>query len=259
MTFAVPTVESPALSRLAGVRHAFFTRAGGVSTGVLTSLNGGLGAKDDPERVRENRRRMAATLGADHLALPWQVHSADVAVATGPWTREEAPHVDAVVTVTPGVAACVTIADCGPILFADAGAGVVAAAHAGWQGAFKGVAEATVSKMEELGAARKNVVAVLGPCIRQASYEVGPEFAARFTAQDPDNARFFAPSQKPGHMLFDLGGYVVMRLTRAGVGTVEDLEIDTYGDEARFFSYRRMTHRGEDDYGRLVAGIVLTG
>ncbi|WP_020185999.1 peptidoglycan editing factor PgeF [Methylopila sp. 73B] len=259
MTLPVPTVQSEALVALPGVRHAFFTRQGGVSTGVLSSLNGGLGAKDDPANVHENRRRMAATLGLDagRIALPWQVHSADVAVATAPWTRETAPHVDAVVVTIPGLAAGVTIADCGPILFADAEARVVAAAHAGWQGAFKGVAEATLARMEKLGARRERVVAALGPCIRQASYEVGPEFAARFAAVDAENARFFAPSGKPGHALFDLGGYVVARLKAAGVGTVEDLGLDTYADEERFFSYRRMTHRGEDDYGRLVAAIAL--
>ncbi|MFD1331332.1 peptidoglycan editing factor PgeF [Methylopila musalis] len=255
----VPTVESPALAGLPGVRHAFFTRAGGVSTGVLTSLNGGLGADDARENVLENRARMARTLGLEpgRIALPWQVHSADVAVATGPWAREQAPHVDAVVTSTPGLAVAVTIADCGPILFADPEARVVAAAHAGWQGAFKGVAEATLVEMERLGARRERVTAVLGPCIRQASYEVGPEFAARFVAQDADNARFFEPSGKPGQALFDLAGYVVARLTAAGVGTVDDVGLDTYADEDRFFSYRRATHRGEADYGRLVAAIAL--
>lgn len=257
----LPVVEAPALKGLPGVRHAFFTRRGGVSSGLLESLNGGLGAQDDPANVRENRARMAAALGLQpgRLALPWQVHSADVAVATAPWTREEAPHVDAVVTSTPGLAACVTIADCGPILFADPEARVVAAAHAGWQGAFKGVAEATLDRMETLGARRERVTAVLGPCIRQASYEVGPEFAARFVAADADNARFFEPSGKPGHALFDLAGYIVARLRAAGVGTVEDVGLDTYADEERFFSYRRATHRSEPDYGRLVAAIALEG
>ncbi|GLK75463.1 laccase domain protein [Methylopila jiangsuensis] len=255
----VPTVQSPALSRLPGVAHAFFTRRGGVSTGVLASLNGGLGADDARENVLENRARMARTLGLEpgRIALPWQVHSADVAVATGPWAREQAPHVDAVVVATPGLAAAVTIADCGPILFADPEARVVAAAHAGWQGAFKGVAEATLAEMERQGARRERVTAVLGPCIRQPSYEVGPEFAARFAAQDANNARFFEPSGKPGHALFDLAGYVAARLTAAGVGTVDDVGLDTYADEERFFSYRRATHRGEADYGRLVAAIAL--
>jgi YfiH family protein len=258
-TVPVPTISAPALAALPGIRHAFFTRQGGVSTGPLASLNGGLGAKDAAENVHENRRRMALTLGLEpgRIALPWLVHSADVAVATFPWTRAEAPHADGVVTTTPGLAAAVTVADCGPILFADAEARVVAAAHAGWQGAFKGVAEATVAEMEAQGARRERVVAVLGPCIRQRSYEVGPEFVSRFAAQDVANARFFMPSAKPDRALFDLGGYIVYRLRAAGVGTVEDLGLDTYSDEERFFSYRRMTHRGEADYGRLVAAIAL--
>jgi YfiH family protein len=257
---AVPAVESAALKTLAGVRHAFFTREGGVSAGLYASLNGGLGSNDDPEAVRENRRRMVAALGVGpgRLAVPWQVHSAEAAVADGAWTRETAPHVDAVVTATPGLAVAVTIADCGPVLFADSGAGVVAAAHAGWKGAFGGVLEATLDRMEALGARRGAVTAALGPCIRQASYEVGPEFAARFTAADPSNARFFAPSERPAHALFDLAGYIVARLEAAGVGNVDDVGVDTYSDEARFFSFRRATHRAESDYGRLIAAIALS-
>ena len=252
-------VQSQKLAGLPGVRHAFFTRQGGVSTGLYASLNGGLGSNDDPAAVRENRRRMTAALGLapDRLAVPWQVHSAEAVVAVGPWSRDEAPHVDAVVTATPGLAVAVTVADCGPILFADPKAGVVAAAHAGWKGAIGGVLEATLARMEELGASRRNVTAALGPCIRQPSYEVGPEFAARFTAADPENARFFAPSDRPGHALFDLGGYVTGRLDAAGVGGVDDLGLDTYSDEARFFSFRRATHRAEPDYGRLIAAIAL--
>jgi purine-nucleoside/S-methyl-5'-thioadenosine phosphorylase / adenosine deaminase len=256
---AAPHVQSETLASLPGVRHAFFTRRGGVSQGLYASLNGGLGSRDDPEAVRENRRRMTDALGvpAERLVVPWQVHSAEAAVALTPWAREEAPHVDAVVTVTPGLAVGVTVADCGPILFADPKARVVAAAHAGWKGAFGGVIEATLARMEELGADRANVTAALGPCIRQPSYEVGPEFAARFTAADSANARFFGPSSKPGHALFDLGGYVVARLEAAGVGAVDDVGLDTYSDEARFFSFRRATHRGEPDYGRLIAAIAL--
>jgi YfiH family protein len=259
-TPTVPVVESAALTALPGLAHAFFTRQGGASQGLYASLNGGLGSRDDPDAVRENRRRMLAALGLapGRFAIPWQVHSADVAVATGPWARDDSPHVDAVVTATRGLAAAVTIADCAPVLFADVNAGVVGAAHAGWKGAFGGVLEATLDAMERLGARRGDVVAALGPCIRQPSYEVGPEFAARFTAADPDNARFFAPSARPGHALFDLGGYVVARLRAAGVGTVEDLGLDTYADEARFFSFRRATHRAEPDYGRLIAAVALT-
>ncbi|MFC3695009.1 peptidoglycan editing factor PgeF [Chenggangzhangella methanolivorans] len=258
-TVTVPTVTSPALSALPGISHAFFTRLGGVSTGIYAGLNGGLGSNDDPEAVRENRARMTATLGVapGRLAVPWQVHSAEAVVTDGPWAREKSPHVDGVATVTPGLAVAVTIADCCPILFADPKARVVAAAHSGWKGAIGGVLEATLLRMEELGANRADVVAALGPCIRQKSYEVGPEFAGRFTAEDAANARFFEPSARPGHAMFELGGYVVERLRNAGVGHVDDLGIDTYSDEERFFSFRRTTHRGEPDYGRMIAAIAL--
>lgn len=255
----VPTATSPVLSALPGVSHAFFTREGGVSGGIYASLNGGLGSNDDPEAVRENRRRMEATLGVapGRLAVPWQVHSAEAVATDGPWLRETSPHVDGVATATPGLAVAVTIADCCPILFADPKARVVAAAHAGWKGAIGGVLEATLARMEELGARRADTVAALGPCIRQRSYEVGPEFAARFTAEDPENARFFEPSARPGHAMFELGGYVVERLRRAGLADVDDLGLDTYSDERRFFSFRRTTHRAEPDYGRMIAAIAL--
>ncbi|MFC7053917.1 peptidoglycan editing factor PgeF [Hansschlegelia quercus] len=254
-----PFVTAPKLAALPGIVHAFFTREGGISTGIYASLNGGLGSSDAPDAVRENRRRMTLALGlsADRLTVPWQVHSAECVAADGPWARGDAPHVDAVATNRPGVAVAVTVADCGPVLFADSKAGVVAAAHAGWKGAFGGVLEATLLRMESLGASRKDVTAALGPCIRQKSYEVGPEFSARFTAVDPGHARFFAPSAKPGHALFDLAGYVMKRLEQAGVGAADDVGFDTYADETRFFSFRRATHRGEPDYGRLIAAIAL--
>lgn len=258
-TDILPVMESSALKALPGVAHAFFTREGGVSEGVYRGLNGGLGSHDDPAAVLENRRRMAAHLGLapGRLAIPWQVHSAEAVAAAEPWERMASPHVDGVATRTPGLAAAVTIADCCPILFADPRARVVGAAHAGWKGALSGVIEATLARMEELGATRGHVTAALGPCIRRQSYEVGPEFAARFTAEDPANAGFFAASSRPGHSLFDLAGYVVARLRAAGVGTVDDVGLDTYPDEARFFSYRRATHRGEPDYGRMIAAIAL--
>lgn len=256
----LPVVESPALAALPGIAHAFFTREGGVSTGIYRGLNGGLGSNDDPDAVIENRRRMTAHLGLAEgtLALPWQVHSAEAVTTETAWDRMAAPHVDGVATRTVGIAAGVTTADCCPILFADPDARVVAAAHSGWKGAIGGVIEATVARMEELGATRGKITAALGPCIRQKSYEVGPEFAARFTADDPGNARWFAPGDRPGHAWFDLGGYVIERLTRAGLGRVDDLGLDTYPDEERFFSYRRTTHRGEPDYGRMIAAITLT-
>jgi YfiH family protein len=252
-------IQSPRLSSLRGVRHAFFTRQGGVSEGVYASLNGGQGSKDDAACVIENRRRMAAALGAANGALvtAFQIHSPTAVVATTPWSRADAPRADAIVSKTPGLAIGVTVADCGPILFADDQSGVVAAAHAGWRGALHGVIEGTVSKMEELGATRDHIVAAIGPLIRQSNYEVGPEFVARFGAADEGFLRFFMPSARDGYSLFDLPGFIAMRLQAARVGAIDDLGLDTYADEQRFFSYRRTTHRGEADYGRLIAAITL--
>lgn len=251
-------ILSASLAALPQVRHAFFTREGGVSQGVYASMNGGVGSKDEPAHVAENRRRMALALGAGELVTAYQVHSATAVVANAPWTRESAPRADAVVTRTPGIALAVTVADCGPVLLADGDAGVIAAAHAGWRGALDGIIEATVAQMETLGAARTRIVAAIGPLIRQPSYEVGPEFAARFRDADPEFARFFAPAARAGHARFDLPGFIAHRLTEAGVAQIDDLGLDTYADEARFFSYRRATHRGEPDYGRLIAAIALT-
>lgn len=239
------------------VRHAFFTRDGGVSQGLYASLNGGVGSKDDPAHVAENRRRMTAALSATTLVTVYQIHSANAVVATAPWTREHAPRADAVVTNTPNLAIGVTIADCGPVLLADGEAGVVAAAHAGWRGALDGIIEAAVARMEELGARRERIHAAIGPLIRQPSYEVGPEFVARFRAAEPEFTCFFAPSQRAGHANFDLPGFIALRLEQARVSSIEDLALDTYTDEARFFSYRRSTHRAEADYGRLIAAIAL--
>jgi YfiH family protein len=256
----MPFIAAPALSGLKNVTHAFFTRNGGVSTGVYASLNGGRGSNDDPEAVAENRARMTAALGVKtgQLATPYQIHSPLAAVALEPWAKGEAPQADAVVTSTPGLAVGISTADCGPILFADGTAGVVGAAHAGWKGALGGVIEETIEAMEKLGARRGTMTAVLGPCIRQPSYEVGAEFVDSFQAADADNLRFFKPAAS-GKSLFDLGGYIVMRLKVAEVGVVEDLNLDTYADEARFYSFRRTTHRKEPDYGRLIAAIALRG
>ncbi len=250
-------VQSSVFAALPGIRHAFFTREGGVSTGIYASLNGGIGSNDDPAHVAENRRRMAAALDADVLVSCYQIHSADVIVAETPWTRENAPRADAIVCKTPKLAIGVSIADCGPVLFADREARVIGCAHSGWKGAFTGVLEATLEKMETLGAKRERIVAAIGPLIRQDSYEVGPEFVARFHEADHKNIRFFAPSEREHHSLFDLPGYIAMRLKKAGVGEIDDLCLDTYSDEERFFSYRRTTHKGEPDYGRLVAAIAL--
>lgn len=250
-------IESSALAKLPGIRHAFFTREGGVSEGVYASLNGGIGSNDDPAKVQENRRRMTEALGAEHLITCYQIHSADVVVAGKAWSRENAARADGIVTRTRGLAVGASAADCGPLLFADAGARIVAAAHAGWKGALGGIVEATVAKMEELGAARENIVAAIGPLIRQRSYEVGPEFVARFEAADRAYTQFFAPAGRPNHALFDLAGLIRLRLGQAGVGAIDDLGLDTYSDEKRFFSYRRTTHRGEPDYGRQIAAIAL--
>ena len=252
-------LQAPSLSRLERVRHGFFTRAGGVSQGIYASLNGGVGSSDAPDKVAENRARMAAALGVtpESLITPYQIHSPDVAVAFEPWTPDHRPRADAVVTRTPRLAIGVSTADCGPLLFADAEAGVIGAAHAGWRGALTGVIEATVAAMERLGADRARIAAALGPTISQANYEVGPEFVARFTAADADNTRFFAASPHAGHAMFDLTGYIATCVQRAGIVKFEDLGLCTYADPERFYSFRRSTHRREPDYGRHINAIAL--
>ena len=255
----IPHLTHPSLSAAHGIRHAFFTREGGVSEGLYATLNGGRGSHDDPAHVAENRRRMTSALGVAEgmLATPHQTHSAEVVIAFEPWAAGKAPEADGVVTATRGLAVGVATADCGPVLFADAHEGVIGAAHAGWKGALGGVLEETIIAMEKLGARRDAIVAVLGPCLRQPSYEVGPEFLTAFRAADSANTRFFRPAEAPGKSLFDLGGYIGARLHAIGVGHVADLGLDTYSDEARFYSYRRATHRGEPDYGRLISAIAL--
>lgn len=253
-------LQAPSLAKLAGIRHAFFTRSGGVSDGIYASLNGGVGSNDAPAKVQENRARMAATLGVapERFLTPYQIHSPDVVVADSSWTQETRPRADALVTREPKLAIGVSTADCGPLLFADAEAGIVGAAHAGWRGAFTGVIEATLAAMEKLGAARERIAAALGPTIRQPNYEVGAEFIERFLAADADNARFFVPSARAGHAMFDLTGYIAARARRSGIGHFEDLGLCTYADPERFFSYRRMSQRGEPDYGRHINAIALS-
>ncbi len=245
--------------KLKGVRHGFFTRKGGLSSGVYDSLNIGLGSDDERANVIENRRRAAERLGvrADALALPYQYHSPDAVIVEEAWSPAEAPKADAVVTNVPGLAVAISTADCGPVLMADVEARVVAAAHAGWRGAIDGVIETTLVAMEELGAARDRIVAVLGPTISQASYEVGPEFRETFIKHDEGNGRFFidGPAGKPH---FDLPAYILHRLEKAGVRRAEWIGRCTYAEEESFFSYRRATHRGEPDYGRLISAITLT-
>lgn len=253
---ALPALTAPVLG---GATHAFFTRQGGVSTGVYASLNGGVGSNDDPQAVAENRRRMAETLGVapTHFLVPFQIHSAEAIAVSAPWAADARPRCDGLVTATPGIGLGVTGADCGVLLFSDAHAGVIGACHSGWKGALTGIIEATVAAMTELGASRQNIRAALGPTIGQKSYEVGPEFLALFVTADEANRRFFAPSPRGGHAFFNLPGFIAQRMEEAKIGTFEDLALDTYADEARFFSYRRTTHRKEPDYGRLVAGISL--
>jgi YfiH family protein len=254
----IAPVETPALT-LPGIAHAFFTRQGGVSSGLYAGLNTGIGSQDDRALVLENRARAAGHLGVapERLATPYQVHGTDAVVVQAVWGPGLGPKADAVVTDRPGIAVGVGAADCGPVLFADAEARVIAAAHAGWKGALTGILEATVVAMERLGAERSRIAAVLGPTISADAYEVGPEFVARFETADAENARFFRASQRDGHALFDLPGYIVARLKRAGLADVGDVGLCTYADERRFFSYRRTTHRGEPDYGRLLSAIAL--
>ncbi|GLH82227.1 laccase domain protein [Bradyrhizobium sp. SSBR45G] len=251
-------VSSDVMSAIPGLRHAFFTREGGVSEGIYAGLNSGLGSNDRPDDVRENRRRMAAHLGVapEQLLSLHQIHSPDVVVATGPWEGAVRPKADALVTAMPHLALGVTTADCGPILFVDPQRRVIGAAHAGWKGALTGVLEATLQAMEKLGAERSQIIAAIGPLIRQPSYEVGAEFVTRFVDADAEHARFFLPAQREGHAMFDLGGFIRMRLENAGVLLIDDLGLDTYADE-RFFSYRRSVHRQEPDYGRHVHAIML--
>ena len=252
-------LQASSLQRHPKIRHGFFTREGGVSAGIYASLNGGLGSRDAYDHVGENRRRMAAAIGvaSERFVTCYQIHSPTVVVAETPWTRENAPRADALVTRMPGLSIGVTTADCGPVLFADARAGVVGAAHAGWKGALTGVLESTLDAMEALGAKRGCIHVALGPMIRQPNYEVGPEFLQRFAAEDTDSEKFFRPAERPDHAMFDLAGYIAARITRAGVDQLEDLGNCTYADPDRFFSFRRATHRGEQDYGRHVNAIAL--
>ncbi|MEI5680980.1 MULTISPECIES: peptidoglycan editing factor PgeF [unclassified Mesorhizobium] len=240
-----------------GIRHGYFTRVGGVSNGIYEGLNIGSGSNDDQSLVRENRRRVAAWMGVDvdSLLSAHQIHSPDVIVAREPFSGPR-PKADAIVTDRPGIAIGATTADCGPVLFADAEAKVIGAAHAGWKGAFTGVLENTITAMEGLGAKRDRIVAVLGPSIGPDNYEVGPEFVARFAEVDGENARYFAPSKTPGHAMFDLNLYTVDRLLKAGI-TAESLDRCTYAEEDLFYSYRRSTHRKEADYGRQISAIIL--
>lgn len=248
-----------ALNDITHIRHAFFTRTGGVSTGIYASLNVGFGSGDAPAAVAENRARAVARLDtkADRLVTCHQVHSPDCVIVEEPWAPENAPKADAMATRVPGVALGILTADCAPVLFADAKAKVIGAAHAGWKGARGGVLEATVARMVELGAKPARIVACIGPCIAQRSYEVGPEFPGHFLNDDPGARDFFAPARRDGHFLFDLSGYVTRRLGDAGIEVIQRCPNDTVAEEDRFFSYRRACLRGETDYGRGLSAIIL--
>jgi polyphenol oxidase len=250
------TLEILTSDCLGDLRHGFFTRRGGASSGVFTGLNCGYGSSDQREIVQINRGRVAEAMGVPetHLVGVHQIHSATAITVDGP--LDEKPQADALVTATPGIALSVLTADCQPVLFADRDAGVIGAAHAGWRGALDGVLAATVEAMEALGAQRANISAVIGPCISQRAYEVGPEFIEDFLAEDPDYARYFA-NGADDRMQFDLPGFGLNRLRAAGVGHAEWTRHCTYGDPDRFYSYRRTTHSKEADYGRLIAAITL--
>lgn len=257
MTETLQPIAHPLLEK-AGVRHGFFTRQGGVSTGLFEGLNTGLGSADDPAAVAENRRRIAHWFGRmpDDLAACYQIHSAITRVAHGPW-KGERPEGDATATATPGVVCAVLTADCAPVLLADAEAGVVAAVHAGWKGALGGVVHSAVSAMEALGARPGRTVAVVGPCIAQSSYEVGADYQERFAHHDPGSERFFRAGATPDKRLFDLPGFVLWRLEQAGVGEAAWTGDDTWADETRFYSNRRAFQRSEPDFGRLMSAIML--
>ncbi len=255
MSEALTILRAAALD---GVAHGFMGRTGGVSTGAMAGLDMGRRNQAPTPALIENRKRVVAAVapGAELLTL-YQIHSADAVTVRDPWDDDVRPHADALVTDRPGILLGILTADCAPVLFADRQAGVVAAAHAGWKGALHGVTDATIARMEELGADRSRIAAAVGPCIARASYEVDDAFLTRFAATDPANERFFTPG-KPGHHQFDLEAYVVHRLALAGLRRIEALGADTYADPARFFSYRRATHEDAPDYGRQISVIALT-
>ncbi len=250
-------VHVSALQALPGVAHGFFTRSGGTSSGLYGSNNCAFGSDDDRAAVSANRAGCMRAVGANALVTVKQRHTSDVLIARTPFSWDEAPEADALVTARRGLALGILTADCVPVLLADAKAGIVGAAHAGWRGAFDGILANTVLTMEKLGAVRADIAAAVGPCIAQASYEVGPEFIARFTARDPGFARYFTAPKDNGHAHFDLAGFAADRLREAGVGTVVVEGSDTCADDGRFFSYRRSVLHKEPDYGRQLSVIAL--
>lgn len=249
------------LNDAAGIRHGFLTREGGCSQGIYGSLNCGYGSEDDGDSVRENRNRAVEKFGLANVTLitVHQIHSPNVVEVKSPWEPDKAPKADGMVSQREGIALGILTADCAPVLFADPEARVIGAAHAGWRGAKEGVLGATVEAMVSLGADTNTIRAAVGPCIRQQSYEVGPEFQSAFVEEDSEAETFFVPSSRADHFMFDLAGYVEQRLRDLGLRHIDVIDVDTYTDEDRYFSYRRATHRGEPDYGRGLSAILLTG
>ena len=260
MTDAMPRPLMTSNLQHKGIAHGFFTREGGVSQGLYQSLDGGLGSSDDPQSIIKNRARMAHALGVNehHLLSLYQIHSATCVKVNEPWSLDQRPRADAMVTNRTGLALGIGTADCGPLLFADPHARLIGAAHAGWKGALYGVIESTILAMEELGAQRGRLHVTLGPTISQSAYEVGPEFRETFLSTDKNWDRFFTAQNESGKCHFDLPAFIMDRLEKAHVGSIENLALCTYADEERFFSFRRTTHRKEADYGRLIAAIALT-
>ena len=253
-------IEARNLSDLSGIRHGFFTRQGGVSDGIYASLNCGLGSNDDPEKVAQNRARIALHLKSSSpvVLTPYQVHSNQAVVVDEPFpTGEPPPRGDALVTRTPGLVIGILTADCGPVLFADRKAGVVAAAHAGWRGAVGGILQATVAAMENLGARRDHIDAAIGPCINQLNYEVGPEFREQFLKKSSEYERFFQIPSGQTKEHFDLPGFIEAELAQLGLNSTESQAACTYADESQFFSFRRTTHKNEPDYGRQISAISV--
>lgn len=252
-------IVSDLLKEQDNIRHGFFTRQGGVSSGIYESLNCGYGSDDDAASVRENRMRVAAKLGIEHskVVTVRQVHSNRALVADMDWKQENRPEADAIVTAERGVGIGVLTADCTPVLFCDATAGVIGAAHAGWRGALNGVIESVIEEMEKLGARRERIFTAIGPAISQSAYEVGVDFRENFLAENVSNSAFFKDTGKTDKQYFDLPGYCQKRLTLAGIEAVEQMGLCTYGDESLFYSYRRAVHRGEADYGRQISAIVI--
>ena len=241
------------------IRHGFFTREGGVSDGFYGSLNCGYGSDDQAANVAENRKRVVQELGVleANLLTCYQQHTATALVVEEPWSPDVTPIADGMATKTPGLALGILTADCAPVLLADECAGVIGAAHGGWQGALGGIIEATLERMTELGASIGNIKAAIGPCIQQKSYEVGPEFLERFIKASVNNANHFQPSTKDGHHMFDLAGFVAVRLQQVGIAGIDQTGYDTCRDEHLFYSYRRSVLQGEKDYGREISVIAL--